>query len=270
MAPPNPAEQHAPIKLFMGSGMPRNLWRRVAERFAPARVLEFYASAEGETILANLKGTPIGSMGRPLPGTAEVRVAKFDRRTRTVLLGENGLASEADVDEVGLLLARVHPADSMAGATMRGVFEPGDAWRSTGDLFLRDEHGDLWLVDPVAAIVDTARGPVLPAGARASLGAIPAVDLQVSYGVRDGTHDVLVSSVTVCAGAELSASELDRAFDRLPQKHRPAFIQVVPSIPVTTWHRPMWTSLQKAGLPRPGRGRRVWQLDAQTGRYTEL
>ncbi|HLY33575.1 MAG TPA: AMP-binding protein, partial [Jatrophihabitantaceae bacterium] len=266
MAPPNPAEQHHPIKLFMGSGMPRNLWRRVAERFAPARVLEFYASAEGETILANLKGTPIGSMGRPLPGTADVRVAKFDRRTRALMLGDSGLAGEADVDEVGLLLARVDPSDSTTGLPMRGVFEPGDAWRSTGDLFLRDEHGDLWLVDPVSAIVDTARGPVLPAGARASLGSIPAVDLQVSYGVRDGAHDVLVSSVTVSPGLELTASELDRAFDRLPPKHRPVYIQVVPSIPVTTWHRPVWASLQRAGIPKPGRGRQVWQLD-DSGHY---
>ena len=82
VAPPNPNEQHHPIKLFMGSGMPRGLWRRVAERFAPARVLEFYASAEGEAILANLTGQPIGSMGRPLPGTPPVRIAAYDLRAR--------------------------------------------------------------------------------------------------------------------------------------------------------------------------------------------
>ena len=28
-APPNPGEQHHPVRLFMGSGMPRGLWRRV-------------------------------------------------------------------------------------------------------------------------------------------------------------------------------------------------------------------------------------------------
>ncbi|MDT4938164.1 MAG: putative long chain acyl-CoA synthase, partial [Pseudonocardiales bacterium] len=270
MAPPNPAEHHHPVRMFMGSGMPRGLWGRVAERFPTARVLEFYASAEGEAILANLTGTPIGSMGRPLPGTAEVRVAAFDRHSRTVKLGENGLGRECDVDEVGLLLARVNPTDPMPGMALRGVFEPGDAWRSTGDLFLRDEHGDLWLVDPVSALVDTERGPVIPAGARASLGAIPAVDLQVSYGVPEGRYDVLVSAITLLPGAELTESELDRVFDRLPLPHRPAYVHVVPSIPVTTWHRPVWSSLQRAGIPKSGRGKQVWRLDPGSGHYVEV
>ena len=269
MAPPHPNEQHHPIRLFMGSGMPRNLWRRVAERFPTTKVLEFYASAEGEAILANIKGTPIGSLGRPLPGAAEVRVAGFDRRNRSLSLGPNGLGRECEPDEVGLLLVRAHPADSMLGVPLRGVFEQGDAWRSTGDLFLRDEHGELWLVDPVTAIVDTATGPVLPAGARMVLNSIPAVDLHVSYGVADGRAEVLVSAATLCAGADLDAGDLNRAFDRLPASHRPAYVQVVKSIPVTTWNRPVWQPLQKAGVPKAGRGKRVWRLDPD-GRYVEL
>ena len=46
----------------------------------------------------------------------------------------------------------------------------GDAWRSSGDLFLRDDQGDLWLAGPVSEIVDTADGPALPSGARFALG----------------------------------------------------------------------------------------------------
>jgi putative long chain acyl-CoA synthase len=45
-APPLPGERHHPLRLFIGSGMPRGLWRRVQQRFRPARVLEFYASTE--------------------------------------------------------------------------------------------------------------------------------------------------------------------------------------------------------------------------------
>ena len=46
-------EQDNSIRLFVGSGMPRNLWRRVNERFAPARVLEFYASPDGQNDYAS-------------------------------------------------------------------------------------------------------------------------------------------------------------------------------------------------------------------------
>src|SRR5205807_3916560 len=71
-APPHPGERHHPVRLFIGSGMPRGLWRRVERRFAPARVLEFYASTEAGAILVNLSSAKQGSMGRPLPGSAEV------------------------------------------------------------------------------------------------------------------------------------------------------------------------------------------------------
>ncbi len=274
LGPPNPNERHHPIRMFIGSGMPRNLWRRVDERFPTARVLEFYASAEGEVVLANLTGQKPGSMGRPLPGSAEVRVAAFDLSRRELRLDDSGLGHECAVDEVGLLLARVNAADAGVGTPLRGIFEPGDAWRSTGDLFLRDEQGDLWLAGSVTDIVDTAERPVLPAAARFCLGTIPAVDLLVAYGVPDrrsgpGVRQ-LVAAVTLRPGAELSAHDLDAAFERLPRSQRPRYVQVVPSIPVTTWHRPMWRTLQARGVPKPSRNRRVFRLDADGAHYEPL
>ena len=77
-APADPAERHHPLRLFIGAGMPRGLWRRIERRFAPARVLEFYAPTEGEAILVNLSGEKAGCKGRPLPGSAEVRLAAYD------------------------------------------------------------------------------------------------------------------------------------------------------------------------------------------------
>jgi putative long chain acyl-CoA synthase len=269
-APQHTNERFNPIRMFIGSGMPRNLWRRVSERFPDAKILEFYASAEGDAILANLTGQKPGSMGRPLPGTAEVRVAAFNLATRQLELTSDGLARECLADEVGLMISRVQPNDNGAGAIMRSVFANDDAWRSTNDLFLRDDQGDHWLAGSVSEIVDTANGPVLPAGTRFCLGSIPAVDLLVAYGVKDGDERVLVGAVTLRADTELTTSELDSAMDRLPRTHRPRYVQVVSSIPLTTWHRPIWRNLQKRGVPKPGRGRRVWRIDDTTGHYTEV
>jgi putative long chain acyl-CoA synthase len=272
-AAPHPNERYNPIRMFIGSGMPRNLWRRVADRFPDARVLEFYASAEGEAILANLTGEKPGSMGRPLPGTPEVRVAAFDLAARRLESTSDGLAREALNDEIGLLLSRMSAAEP-GRSVLRGVFAEGDAWRSTEDLFLRDAQGDHWLAGPLAEIVDTTDGPVLPAGARFCLGTIPAVDLLVAYGVKDGAERVLAAAVTLRPGSEVGtevgSAELDAALARLPQRQRPRYVQVVPSIPLTTWHRPIWRNLQRRGVPTPGRGKRVWRMDPTSGRYTEL
>ncbi len=272
-AAPNPNEQHHPIRMFFGSGMPRNLWRRVTDRFAPASVLEFYASAEGEAILANVTGRTSGSMGRPLPGTPLVKIAAYDLTTRELARGESGLVRECGVDEVGLLLVQVDeqaPADPILPAAIRGVFEPDDAWRSTGDLFLRDDHGDLWLAGPVSELVDTAEGTTVPSGARFAMGTIPAVDQIVAYGVPDGDHAALVVAATLREGADLDTDDLDRAVRRLPRVHRPQYVQVVTSIPVTTWHRPRWQALQKLGVPTPTRTRRVWRLTDDGAHYKPI
>ena len=58
--------------------------------------------------------------------------------------------------------------------------------------------------------------------------------------------------------------------ERLPHSHRPEYVQVVASIPVTTWHRPMWRPLQRAGVPRPSRNRRVFRLQPDRVHYQEL
>ena len=269
-APRHPNEAHHPIRMFMGSGMPRNLWRRVGERFPTVQVLEFYASAEGEAILADVGGRTPGSMGRPLPGSAEVRVAAFDLATLQLELDAQGFARECGVDEIGLLLARTKPSGAMSGLPLRGVFEAGDAWRSTGDLFLRDEHHDLWLAGSVSEIVHTAAGPALPSGARSMLATIPAVDLMVAYGVREGEADVLVAAVTLREGAELTTADLDAALDKLPAPQRPRYVQMVDEIPVTTWHRPLWRPLQAKGIPEPDAHTRVWRLGPEGAHYEQI
>jgi putative long chain acyl-CoA synthase len=274
-APAHRSEAHHPIRMFIGSGMPRNLWRRVNQRFPTARVLEFYASAEGAAILANVAGRVPGSMGRPLPGTAEVRVVAVDLMSGRLVVDQQGLGHECAVDEVGLLLARVNPADSTTGtAALRGVFEGGDSWHSTGDLFLRDEHGDLWLAGPLSEVVRTPDGPVLPSGTRFALSTIPCVDLVVAYGLADGDEEVLAAAVTlrhdISSGTDIDTADLDKALEKLPTLQRPRYVQVVPSIPVTTWHRPQWRPLQAKGVPTPSRTRRVWRLGRDRTHYEQL
>ena len=219
-----------------------------------------------------------------------MRVAAFDLARTKLELTSSGVAREALADEVGLLVSRVAPAEVSIGTPMRSVFAPGDAWRSSGDLFLRDQQGDLWLAGPVREVVQTANGPVLPAGARFCLAMVPGSDLVVAYGVSDaganpadrawsgarspapveeGDAEVLVGAFTVLPDADVDAAALDKAFDRLPAPQRPAYVQLVSSLPLTTWHRPVWSDLQKKGVPKPGRGRRVWRLD-EDGHYAEV
>jgi putative long chain acyl-CoA synthase len=81
---------------------------------------------------------------------------------------------------------------------------------------------------------------------------------------------VLVAAVTLRPDTHLAANDLDKAMARLPASQRPEYVQVVPSIPVTTWHRPQWRALQARGIPTPSRTRTVWRLSDDRGRYEPL
>jgi putative long chain acyl-CoA synthase len=273
-APPNPGERHHPVRLFIGSGMPRGLWRRVQERFAPARVLEFYASTEAGAILVNLRGTKLGSMGRPLPGSAPVKVAAYDVPSRQLVLGPDGFAQECARDEVGLLLARIDPGAPTGTTPLRGVFARDDAWLSTGDLFRIDADGDYWRVDAVADAIPTEDGIVYTGPIRDALGDLPAVDLAVAYGfplvrVADGV-EVVVAAVTVRAGGELTARDITQTLAVLEPAQRPSIVHVVAEIPVTTWYRPLTGPLRAAGIPRAKAGRTAWDRDTESNSYRPL
>jgi putative long chain acyl-CoA synthase len=269
-APPHPGERHHPLRLFIGSGMPRGLWRRVERRFAPARVLEFYASTEAGAILVNLSSSKPGSMGRPLPGSAEVRIAAYDIESGQLLLGQDGLAIECAADQTGMLMARVRPHEPLSTVPLRGVFAREDAWLQTGDLFRRDFDGDYWRIDNLADVIRSPDGPVFAGPIRDALGDLPAVDLAVAYGVKppESEHELAIAAVTVRADQELNAGDIAAALSVLPLSGRPVMVHVVERIPVTTWFRPITGPLRRAGVPEPGPG--VWSLDLKTGEYRSV
>jgi putative long chain acyl-CoA synthase len=270
-APPVAGERHHPVRLFIGSGMPRGLWRRVERRFAPAKVLEFYASTEAAAILVNLRGAKPGAMGRRLPGSAEVRIAAYDVEVGGLELGRDGFARECAVDEIGLLLARVNPTEPLSVTPLRGVFARDDAWLATPDLFRRDADGDFWRVDGLNDVIPTADGPAFTGPIRDALYDVPAVDLAVAYGVSgDGEAQMPIAAVTLRRDQELTTREVTGALSGLAPHERPAIVHVVGEIPVTTWFRPITTSLRDAGIPQPSAEHPAWFLDASGRTYRPL
>jgi putative long chain acyl-CoA synthase len=270
-APAQPGERHHPVRLFIGSGMPRGLWRRVERRFSPARVLEFYASTEAGAILVNLRDVKRGAMGRPLPGSAEVRIARYDAGAGGLVLGRDGFAQACGTDEVGMLLVRVQPSDPLSVVPLRGVFARQDAWVVTGDLFRQDADGDFWRMDAAAEVIRTDHGAVFTTPIREALGDLSAVDLVVAYGVSgaEPAAELAVAAVTLRPECELSARELGRALSALEPDQRPAIVHVVDAIPRTTWFRPITGPLRQQGIPPPQPGR-AWYLDSSRRSYRPL
>ena len=175
-----------PVRLFIGSGMPTGLWKRVEEEFAPAHVVEFFATTDGQAVLANVSGAKIGSEGRPLPGGGQIELAAYDADDDLILEDDRGFVALAGTNEVGVLLAHPRGPVDPTASVKRGVFAPADLWVSTEYLFRRDEDGDYWLVDNRGSVIRTERGPVFSAAVNDAVGRVGAVDLAVTYRVAVG------------------------------------------------------------------------------------
>ena len=257
-----------PVRLFIGSGMPTGLWRRILDVFAPAKVVEFFATSDGQAVLANVAGQKIGSEGRPLPGGGEVELAAYDADADLILEDDRGFVAVAGRGGVGVLLARPWGPFDPTSAIKRGVFASGDIWISTEYVFLRDDDGDFWLLGNRSGLIRTARGVVFPSPITDAVGAITGVDLAATYGLETAAGTLAVTALTLRPGQSVTAADVAEAMAGMPVGLPPDVVHVVREIPVSASYRPTVSSLRAAGLPKPGRN--AWYLDADTGEYRRL
>lgn len=139
--PQRPADADNPIRVMVGNGLRPSIWQTFKQRFAVERVVELYASSEGNigfTNLLNLDNT-VGFSPYPYA------IVRYDQE-REAPLRENGRLQRVTKGEAGLLLGKITEKSPFHGYTdardterciLRDVFEPGDAWFNTGDL-MRD------------------------------------------------------------------------------------------------------------------------------------
>jgi putative long chain acyl-CoA synthase len=258
-----------PVRLFIGSGMPTGLWERVIEKFAPAHVVEFFATTDGQAVLANVSGAKIGSKGRPLPGAGQVELGAYDAEHDLILEDDRGFVQVADVNQIGVLLAQSNGPIDPTASVKRGVFAPADTWISTEYLFRRDEDGDYWLAGRRGSEVHTSRGMVYAELVTDALGLINGVDLAATYGVLVGTQQVAVSAVALLPGATITAADLTEAVAGMPVGRGPDFVHVVADLPLSpTTYRPTVSALRAAGIPKPGR--QAWYFDTGSNEFRRL
>ena len=181
------------LRLLAGSGMRAQLWRELVDRFGPIAVREFYASTEGNLVLANISGKR-GALGRPLPGANALELVAYDFERDEFVRDALGHARRCRTGEAGLLIAKVGPThpgfgrEGKAGTDAvasfhRDVFGPRETWYSTGDLVRRDADGDYWYVDRISHLIRGPHGWVSPREIEDVLYGIASIEYAVVYGL---------------------------------------------------------------------------------------
>jgi putative long chain acyl-CoA synthase len=279
-APSYRGEHQNPLRLFAGSGMRTDIWRRLVDRFGSVGVLEFYASTEGTGVLANVAGDKVGSLGRPLPGLDDMLLCAYDFEARRLLRDAHGMCVPAEIDEPGVLLTRVdasHPQttfdgyvddEETASRLRRDVRERGDTWFLTGDVMRRDEDGDYWFLDRLSDVARTAHGPVFTRPVEDALYQLPEIRLCAVYAspARGEAPQVTEAVVVLRKGKKLEPEALSRCAQHLLEPHaRPRLLRVFDDIALTDGHRPL-----KIGLSDVSGAVATFRYDETEQRYLRL
>jgi putative long chain acyl-CoA synthase len=284
-APRSPIEGKHSLRLLAGSGMRRDLWLKLRERLGPVEIREFYASTEGNLVLANISGKP-GALGRPLPGSNELAVVAYDfERGGDFVRDTQGFARRCRRGEAGLLIAKVdatHPSFGRQGRAgtdavasfHRDVFGRGDTWFVTGDLVRRDLEGDFWYVDRTSHLIHGPHGWIASREIEDHLYELPGVRIAVVVGLDreripaglreaielDSSPDsgsagqVVVATLVPSRDEDpLAGPQLDELVAQLRPEQRPSFVRIRAesgprSVAMTDGFRPLKTPLIREGL----------------------
>lgn len=244
--PPSSSDRSHPLRLFAGSGMRGDLAREVRERFGVGG-LELYASTSHHVVMVNASGEKPGAIGRPLPGTAEVILARWDFAKGELVRDSRGLAVRCAPDEPGATLVRLdsrHNDDPRMDPAriFTRVLESGDRFYALRDVLARDADGDHFFIGTLADTFVRPDGLVFPHAVEDALYRVPGVARAVAQRV----GDKLVA--TVQTAAPLDATALTRALGELPPHARPELVREVRALEVSTGYRVLAPALREDEL----------------------
>jgi len=286
-SPPNPRERDHKLRLCCGNGLRGDIWQAFQDRFAIPRILEFYASTEGNLSLYNVPGRPgaIGQVPAFLAHRFPVALVRCDPDTRALLRGEDGLCIRVGPDEPGEALGRIGDAAATHGRPFEGytsdaasadkiardVLAKGDAWFRTGDLMRRDRAGFYYFVDRLGDTFRWKGENVATDEVASALAACPGVTEAVVYGVTvpGAEGRAGMAALTVDAGFDLAAFR-EHVIARLPDYARPLFLRLGKTIAATATFKPAKALLAREGYD-PGRvDDALYVDDRATGRFVVL
>jgi fatty-acyl-CoA synthase len=284
---PGPQDRAHSLRIACGNGLRPEVWQVFKARFGIPRILEYYASTEGNFSLYNCEGEP-GSIGRIPPFLAArlpVQLLKFDVKRGEPARNAAGFCESCATEEVGeavgLIPANVayrggrfegyadREADS--GKILRNVFETGDRWYRTGDLMRRDARGFYYFVDRVGDTFRWKGENVSTAEVLSCLSAERGVLEGVVYGVAVPGTDGNAGMAALVVDASFDLAHLHaRVQQGLPSYARPLFLRLLQALDKTGTFKPMKQELMRAGFDPALARDAVYFADPRTDSYVTV
>ena len=240
--PAQPDDADNRVRLMIGNGLRPKIWKQFKERFGIERVLEFYASSEGNVAFLNVfnMDNTIGF------GGGNIALVKYDRDADQPVRDAQGHLIPAERGEAGLLIGRVTPATPFVGYTqkekteaalLRDVFKEGDSYFNTGDLVKEVGFRHYQFVDRTGDTFRWKGENVSTTELESILASHPQIAEAVVYGVQIPETDGRAGMAAITPDVPESELDLDNVLGylrtELPPYAVPLFLRLRQSMETT-------------------------------------
>jgi fatty-acyl-CoA synthase len=286
-APPHPLERAHSLRAIIGNGLRPEIWEAFQKRFAIPRIVEFYASTEGNVTLINLEGKvgAVGRIPRWLERMIKVRLVRFDVEAEQPVRGPDGLCIACGPGEVGEAIGFIptdpkinvgrfegyKSEDETRRKILRDVFEKGDSWFRTGDLMRRDADGYFYFVDRIGDTFRWKGENVATSEVAEVLSTFPGIQEANVYGVTVPGADGRAGMAAIVADQGLDLGALARHLDNhLASYAVPLFLRFRGEIEVTGTFKHRKVDLAREGFDPARIDDRLFMRDPATRAYVPL
>jgi fatty-acyl-CoA synthase len=285
-SPVHERETEHQLRLCCGNGLQDEVWKRFAARFRPGRILEFYASTEGNVALYNCEGQP-GAVGR-IPAFLAHRfpaaLIACDPVSGLALRDADGRCIPCPADVVGEAIGKIadgamEPA-GFEGYTddratqdkiLRDVFSIGDRWFRTGDLMRKDAAGFWYFVDRMGDTFRRNGENVSTEQVANIIGSCPGVTGVAVFGVKMAGEEgrAGMAAITIQPGFSFEVLHAHLS-SRLPSYARPAFLRICSRLETTGTFKISKATLIREGFGQNSAGDPIYAENASAGTYHKV
>uniref|UniRef100_A0A8C7E5H2 long-chain-fatty-acid--CoA ligase n=1 Tax=Naja naja TaxID=35670 RepID=A0A8C7E5H2_NAJNA len=248
------------VRLAIGNGMKREVWKEFLRRFGCLKVYEFYGATEGNMGFINYIGK-VGAIGRInfiYKKLAKFELIQYDIDQNEVVRNEKGFCIPVATGETGLLVGKITkktPFHGYAGdlektkkKLLQDVLEKGDSYFNSGDLMMQDHDGFIYFQDRVGDTFRWKGENVATTEVETILVMLEFIQEVNVYGVPVPGHEgkIGMAAIRLKEGESFDGKQLyEHTKNYLPNYAIPHFIRIQEALEVTGTFKQCKTRLVK-------------------------
>jgi len=282
---PKPQDTQHSIRVIYGNGLRESVWVEFVKRFNIPKVLEYYASTEGNCNFINTSNKigAVGAFSRIFPFLNPSCLVKIDQETGECIRDSQGFCQEAGINEPGEVMGRIYekiPSSHFGGYTdasasrrkvLKDVFKKGDQYFRSGDILRMDAEGYLYFRDRIGDTFRWKGENVATTEVENVMAHILKMKNVVVYGVEIPGNEGRAGMAAIEGTTDtFNISDLAmQLYAAIPSYAVPIFIRLISATEVTGTFKFQKVKLRNEGfnitLPDP-----LYVLDASSRTYVPL